>query len=74
MSDNTYNAIRSQYYLDGTARNYRYNDNQKERYFSNIYTLNTNPENINVPLRTTIGRSPKGVKNTFLDNAKSIAK
>lgn len=74
MSNNTYNAIRSQYYLDGTTRNYRYNDNQKERYFSNIYTLNTNPENINVPLRTTVGRSPKGVRNIFLDNAKSITK
>ena len=45
MTGNTYNAIRSQFYKEGSQRTYYFTKDQKE-YFDNLYTRNNVPNNI----------------------------
>lgn len=77
MSTNTYNAIKAQYYNDGTYRNYQYTTEQK-KYFSDYYSYNNLPNAQPVFTRKSIDKSAHPIvdnknypTNNFLANSLS---
>lgn len=63
MSNNTYEAIKVQYYNNGTKRTYYYTSEQK-RYFSNYFSFNNLPD-VQMPIRKPITDTMKKKSNNI---------